>query len=350
MPQASHRSPRSVIYSDNGGPFVKTEKWLHQLRKDEQLHGFLEEYDRMEIQPESHPVVGRTIWMANRSRQICHEQGYRGSFINLAQTQWSAAWCGNPGKSPPIELCRGRHWVANTETCNVPISVFKPTTGGGSIEDPGTRPKKTRQVPQNMQRPAMAPMPEGVLSHTKREAQFDPQSRKVPAQEWRCCHSEKRQQEPWHKATGHSAWNLPRKGRSHPSCTTQDCEWSTRTSSPVLIPTRADLQHHPKGRAFVLSLCQSLQGCTFQISMALERPRSDEQDFWCHIQNPTNWWSISPITGGPLQLVQTLSGTARSCPASSRQYSQYKQKCMLQLQRTYLMKPSSCAWVKLIQS
>ena len=36
--------PRAV-YSDNGGTFIKTEKWLRQLRADEGLHGLLEGYD-----------------------------------------------------------------------------------------------------------------------------------------------------------------------------------------------------------------------------------------------------------------------------------------------------------------
>ena len=34
-----------MIYSDNGGTFVKTNKWLTQLRKDERLHDYLDEYE-----------------------------------------------------------------------------------------------------------------------------------------------------------------------------------------------------------------------------------------------------------------------------------------------------------------
>ena len=34
-----------MVYSDNGGTFNKTSKWLHQLRKDECLQGLLDEYE-----------------------------------------------------------------------------------------------------------------------------------------------------------------------------------------------------------------------------------------------------------------------------------------------------------------
>ena len=34
-----------VVYSDNGGAFTKTSKWLEQLRKDEKLRGLMEEYE-----------------------------------------------------------------------------------------------------------------------------------------------------------------------------------------------------------------------------------------------------------------------------------------------------------------
>ena len=34
-----------MIYSDNGGTFIKTNKWLRQLRKDERLQGLLDEYE-----------------------------------------------------------------------------------------------------------------------------------------------------------------------------------------------------------------------------------------------------------------------------------------------------------------
>ena len=35
----------SVIYSDNGSTFVKAAKWLTQVRRDEELNGFLESHD-----------------------------------------------------------------------------------------------------------------------------------------------------------------------------------------------------------------------------------------------------------------------------------------------------------------
>ena len=34
-----------MVYSDNGGTFNKTSKWLHQLRKDECFQGLLDEYE-----------------------------------------------------------------------------------------------------------------------------------------------------------------------------------------------------------------------------------------------------------------------------------------------------------------
>ena len=34
-----------VIYSDNGGTFIKAEKWLRQLWKDERLQGLLEQHE-----------------------------------------------------------------------------------------------------------------------------------------------------------------------------------------------------------------------------------------------------------------------------------------------------------------
>jgi transposase InsO family protein len=41
----ARRGRPRVVYSDNGGAFVKASKWLEQLRKDESLRGFTEEYD-----------------------------------------------------------------------------------------------------------------------------------------------------------------------------------------------------------------------------------------------------------------------------------------------------------------
>ena len=41
----ARRGRPRVIYSDNGGTFIKTNKWLRQLRKDERLQGLLDEYE-----------------------------------------------------------------------------------------------------------------------------------------------------------------------------------------------------------------------------------------------------------------------------------------------------------------
>ena len=41
----ARRGRPRVIYSDNGGTFIKVEKWLRQIRRDERLQGLLEEYD-----------------------------------------------------------------------------------------------------------------------------------------------------------------------------------------------------------------------------------------------------------------------------------------------------------------
>ena len=41
---ARHGRPR-VIYSDNGGTFIKTAKWIRQLRRDERVQGLLEQYE-----------------------------------------------------------------------------------------------------------------------------------------------------------------------------------------------------------------------------------------------------------------------------------------------------------------
>ena len=41
----ARRGRPRVVYSDNGGAFVKASKWLEQLRKDESLRGFAEEYN-----------------------------------------------------------------------------------------------------------------------------------------------------------------------------------------------------------------------------------------------------------------------------------------------------------------
>ena len=41
---ARREHPR-VIYSDNGGTFVKVSAWLKQIRKDERIHGLVEEYE-----------------------------------------------------------------------------------------------------------------------------------------------------------------------------------------------------------------------------------------------------------------------------------------------------------------
>ncbi|XP_068757734.1 uncharacterized protein [Montipora capricornis] len=41
----ARRGRPRVIYSDNGGTFIKAEKWLRQLRDDERLHGLPEEHE-----------------------------------------------------------------------------------------------------------------------------------------------------------------------------------------------------------------------------------------------------------------------------------------------------------------
>lgn len=41
----ARRGRPRVIYSDNGGTFIKAEKWLRQLRDDERLHGLLEQHE-----------------------------------------------------------------------------------------------------------------------------------------------------------------------------------------------------------------------------------------------------------------------------------------------------------------
>lgn len=41
----ARRGRPRVIYSDNGGTFVKTSKWVRELRKDERLQGRLDEYE-----------------------------------------------------------------------------------------------------------------------------------------------------------------------------------------------------------------------------------------------------------------------------------------------------------------
>jgi hypothetical protein len=39
----ARRGRPRVVYSDNGGAFIKTRKWLEKLRKDENLRGLAEE-------------------------------------------------------------------------------------------------------------------------------------------------------------------------------------------------------------------------------------------------------------------------------------------------------------------
>ena len=39
----ARRGRPRVVYSDNGGTFIKTSKWPRQLRKDEHLQGLLDE-------------------------------------------------------------------------------------------------------------------------------------------------------------------------------------------------------------------------------------------------------------------------------------------------------------------
>ena len=41
----ARRGRPRVVYSDNGSTFIKTSKWLRQLRKDERLQGLLDDYE-----------------------------------------------------------------------------------------------------------------------------------------------------------------------------------------------------------------------------------------------------------------------------------------------------------------
>ena len=41
----ARRGQPRVIYSDNGGTFVKTARWLEEVCKDERLQGFLEDHE-----------------------------------------------------------------------------------------------------------------------------------------------------------------------------------------------------------------------------------------------------------------------------------------------------------------
>lgn len=41
----AHRGRPRIIYSDNGGTFIKASKWLEQLRKDERVRGLVEKHE-----------------------------------------------------------------------------------------------------------------------------------------------------------------------------------------------------------------------------------------------------------------------------------------------------------------
>ncbi|XP_067029387.1 uncharacterized protein [Acropora muricata] len=80
----ARRGRPRVIYSDNGGTFVKTSKWVRELRKDERLQGLLDEY---EIKWKFN--LSRAPWWGgqfDRSDKDGHVQSDRGRSANLGRT------------------------------------------------------------------------------------------------------------------------------------------------------------------------------------------------------------------------------------------------------------------------
>ena len=68
----------SVVYSDNGGAFVKASKWLEQLQKDESLRGFAEEYDiKWKFNVSRAPWWGGQFERLIGGSQVSHVQGDR---------------------------------------------------------------------------------------------------------------------------------------------------------------------------------------------------------------------------------------------------------------------------------
>ena len=80
----ARRGRPRVIYSDNGGTFVKTSKWVRELRKDEHLRGLLDEYEikwKFNLSPA--PWWGGQF---DRSDKDGHVQSDRGRSANLGRT------------------------------------------------------------------------------------------------------------------------------------------------------------------------------------------------------------------------------------------------------------------------
>jgi hypothetical protein len=64
-----------AVHTNNGGAFVKAIKWLEQLRKDDSLRGFAEEYDfKWKFNLKSGTLVGRPIRAPRRGSQVSHVQ------------------------------------------------------------------------------------------------------------------------------------------------------------------------------------------------------------------------------------------------------------------------------------
>ena len=86
---AWHGRPH-VIYSDNGGTFIKTRKWIQQLQKDERVQGLLEKYEIMwKFNLSRALVVGRSIRETDQSRESLYVQGHWGSKVILEGVEQS---------------------------------------------------------------------------------------------------------------------------------------------------------------------------------------------------------------------------------------------------------------------
>lgn len=81
----ARRGRPRVIYSDNGGTFIKAEKWLRQLWKDERLQGLLEQHEiTWKFNLSRTPWWGGSVREINWSREILPVQNYWWSYSNLA--------------------------------------------------------------------------------------------------------------------------------------------------------------------------------------------------------------------------------------------------------------------------
>ena len=78
----ARRGRPQVIYSVNGGTFIKAEKWIRQLRKDERLQGILEQHEiTWKFNLSRAPWWGGgggegSVRALDRSREILHVQSY----------------------------------------------------------------------------------------------------------------------------------------------------------------------------------------------------------------------------------------------------------------------------------